>query len=92
MQTKNKAAFEKVAAVIAEESQGEKSKTDGLMLIAIYEKNKKAEVKVHINGLDPDRADVIIREIYSKVYEIRKRKDPKAQALNKKLNEKKGRV
>lgn len=92
MQTKNRAAFEQVAAIIAEESQGEKSTTDGLMIIAIYERKNRADVKVHINGLDPDRADVIIREIYGKVYEIRKRKDPKAQALNEKLIGKKNRV
>lgn len=92
MQTKNRAAFEQVAAIVAEENSREKSKTDGLMVIAIYERKKRAEVKVLINGLDPDRADVIIREIYSKIYEIRKRKDPKAQALDKKLSGKKSRV
>lgn len=86
------AAFQKVAAIIAEESAMEKSDTDGLMLIAIYKKKKKATVKVHINGLDPKEADVIIREIYGKVYEIRKRNDTKAKALNEKLEGKKNRV
>lgn len=92
MKANNMAAFQKVAAIVAEESHFEKSDSDGLMLIAIYKKKKKATVKVHINGLDMKEADVILRDIYSKVYEIRKRNDPKAQKLNEKLEGKKNRV
>jgi len=65
-------------------------KTDGLLVFSIHLNKKKANSKVFISGMTLEQADVIIRDIYSSVFELRKRNDPKMKALDRKVQKMKG--
>ena len=82
---KNKEIYNEVKKVIEKNKKNEKSVSDGLFVLAVYKKGKKQEIVSLVNGMKPIEIEVALREVYSKVYEIRKRNDKKMIKLNKKL-------
>jgi len=71
------------------------SKEDGVLVLAIYKPKviqgeKKSESKLLMNGFTLEEADVILRDVYAKVYEIRKRKDEKMKLVDKRLKDLRG--
>ncbi len=81
----NKEIYQKVEELIEENKTAEDSKSDGVFILAIYKKGKKSESKVMMNGFSLKEADVIVRGVYGKIYELRRRGDKKMQEINKKL-------
>lgn len=90
---KNRELFDIVRDAVNDlKSQEEQETEDGLIVIAVYKdrtKRRKSSAHVYINGYSPDEVDVLFRDIYAKVYAIRKRDDPKSKELNDFLEAKK---
>lgn len=81
--------------IISEAMNGMKenrqSTTDGLFVVAIYKgkkTGKRSESKLFFDGYTLSELDVLLREVYGKIYELRHRNDPKSKKINKKLNDK----
>lgn len=86
----NKKVFDSMVALIEDNKDCEQSTEDKLLSIAVYgDKNGGADVRVSVNGFTPVEVDVIVREIYSRVYDIRARKTKSGKALEKKLSKEK---
>lgn len=85
---KNYKAYKDVEAVIEGNLNCKQSTENGLFVLAIYKKGKKADTKVLINGFTLEELDVILRDVYSRIYDLRKKDDPKMQKLDKRLAEK----
>lgn len=86
MATKNKKTFSSVVSIIEKEKRRRKSKNDGVFVMAVYKKKRKTEIKALVNGITPDELDIILREIYGKVYSIRKKNDKELIKKFKKKN------
>lgn len=82
---KNYKAYKDVEAVIEGNLNCKQSTENGLFVLAIYKKGKKATSKVLVNGFSLEELDVVIRDVYARIYGLRKKDDKKLQALDKKF-------
>lgn len=90
---KNFKAFKDIEAVIESNKGKKESKENSIFALVIYAKPKGIpQVKVLINGFDLKVLDVIIRQVYGKIYAMRRKDDPKAQKMEHDLLEKKGQL
>jgi len=82
---KNYKVYKEVEQII-ELNKGKKdSSENAVFVLAIYKKDKKAQSKVLMNGFEIEEVDVILREVYGKVYEMRNRGNAKMQKINQRL-------
>jgi len=88
----NKIIFDKACDLMEEARLLPNSNKNKVLMIAIYKKGENAEARTLFNGFTLDEVDVLLREIYGKVYALRKSKDPKMQEINQKLEDKKNNV
>lgn len=85
---KNKKIYDEVKKIIKENKDKQKSISDGLFILALYKKGKNQKIESLINGLSLEEMDVAIRELYSRIYEMRMRNNKKMIKLNNKLKKK----
>ena len=86
MKTPKNCKLYKSVEKIIEENKGKKdSVKNGVFVLAIYKKGKVSQAKVLMNGFKIEEIDVVLREIYGKIYEMRNRGDARIQRINKKL-------
>ncbi len=86
MKTPKNCTLYKSVEKIIEENKGKKdSVKNGVFVLAIYKKGKVSQAKVLMNGFKIEEIDVVLREIYGKIYEMRNRGNAKIQRINKKL-------
>lgn len=85
----NKKVFDEVVKLIELNADRQQSKTDKLFVVGVYGSGAEAEVKVSVNGFSPDELDVIVREIYGRIYDVRVRNTKKGKSIEKKLSKKK---
>lgn len=92
MATKNKVLHNQISNKILENSKNASSATDGVFVLSIHynKKLKTSDIKVLINGLTPIEAEVLIKEVYARVYAERVKNDPRMKKLNEKLENAKG--
>ena len=82
---KNCELYKSVEKII-EQNKGKKDSTrNGVFVLAIYKKGKMSQAKVLMNGFKIEEIDVVLREIYGKIYEMRNRGNAKIQRINRKL-------
>jgi hypothetical protein len=82
---KNQQLYKSVEKII-EDNRGKKdSIKEGVFVLAVYKKGKVSQAKVLMNGFKIEEIDVVLREIYGKIYEMRNRGNAKIQRINKKL-------
>lgn len=87
---KNYKVYKDITQII-ESARGAKESTEnGVIAFVVYKKRGRAETKMLMNGFTLEEADVVIRDLYGKIYELRKRNDKKMQKLDKKIAKKKG--
>jgi len=85
-QPKNYKVYKAVEQII-ELNKGKKdSKENAVFVLAIYKKDLKAQSKVLMNGFQISEIDVILREVYGKIFEMRNRGNSKMVKINQKLS------
>ena len=82
---KNCKLYKSVEKIIKENKGKKDSAKNGVFVLAIYKKGKVSQAKVLMNGFKIEEIDVVLREIYGKIYEMRNRGNAKIQRINKKL-------
>lgn len=88
--TKNRALFDTINKLVKESKREKTSKKDGVLVLSIHlrrENNEeaKSDAAVFMNGFSLDELDVLIRDVYSKIYEMRVRNQKNMQEVDAKL-------
>jgi hypothetical protein len=92
MSITNKELHGQVSKKILANTKNAVSTSDGVFILSIYydKKKKTSDAQILINGLKPIEAEVLIKEVYGRIYAERVKNDPKMIAINKKLNKARG--
>jgi hypothetical protein len=84
MSITNKELHGQVSKKILANTKNASSTSDGVFILSIYYDKKKgtSDAQTFINGLKPIEAEVLIKEVYARIYAERVKNDPKMKKIN----------